>query len=160
MVDILIEGIVGSLSSIYSIAKIVIPLMVILQIAKDYNILDKISKSFEFVAKFFNMSRESSLPLLVGIIFGLSYGAGVIIQAAKEGNLSKKDTFLISAFLVICHAIIEDTLIFVAVGANGYILLGLRTFAAAVITYILSKRMKLDDLISEERSSGEKLSIK
>lgn len=139
MIDILKEGLLGSFNTIYSIAKIVIPLMIVLQIAKDYKVLDKISKFFEFLTRFFNMSRESTLPLLVGIIFGISYGAGVIIQSAKEGDLLEKDTFLISAFLIICHAIIEDTLLFVAVGANGYWLVGIRTIAAITITFMLSK---------------------
>lgn len=154
MIDILKEGIMGSFKSIYSIAIIVIPLMIVLQVAKDYKVLDKISKFLEFLTRFFNMSKESTLPLLVGIIFGISYGAGVIIQSSKEDNLSQKDMFLISVFLVACHAIVEDTLVFVAVGANGYILLTLRVVAAAVITYILSKRLKgtdnLNQILKEE----------
>ena len=144
MIDVLKEAIVGSLESIYLIAIIVLPLMVILQIAKDYKVLDRISKFFKFLTKFFGMSEDSTLPLLVGITFGIVYGAGVIIQSSKEGNISRKDMFLISVFLVVCHAIIEDTLIFVAVGANGYILSSLRIFAATIITLLLSRRMKTE----------------
>jgi len=154
MIYILKEGLFGSFNTIYSIAKIVIPLMVALQIAKDYKVLDKISKSFEFLTEFFSMSKESTLPLLVGIIFGISYGAGVIIQTAKEGELSKKDTFLISTFLIICHALIEDTLLFVAVGANGYWLIGVRTISAIIVTFMLSKRFKFsEDGLNEELSN-------
>ena len=142
MIHVLKEAIVGSLESIYSVAIIVLPLMVILQIAKDYKFLDKISGFFKFLTRFFGMSEDSTLPLLVGIIFGIVYGAGVIIQSSEEGNLSKKDMFLISVFLLVCHAIIEDTLIFVAVGANGYILSGLRILAAIVITLLLSGWLK------------------
>ena len=144
MIDVLKEAIVGSLESIYLVAVIVLPLMVILQIAKDYKVLDRISKFFKFLTKFFGMSEDSTLPLLVGITFGIVYGAGVIIQSSKEGNISRKDMFLISVFLVVCHAIIEDTLIFVAVGANGYILSSLRIFAATIITLLLSRRMKTE----------------
>lgn len=149
MIGVLKEAVIGSFESIYIVAIIVLPLMVILQIAKDYKFLDKISKFFKFLARFFGMSEDSTLPLLVGITFGIVYGAGVIIQSSKEGNLSEKDMFLISVFLIVCHAIIEDTLIFVAVGANGYILAGSRIFAATVITLLLSrwiktKQMQLD----------------
>lgn len=146
MIGVLVEAIVGSLKSIGSIAIIVFPLMVILQIAKDYKFLDKLSGPFRFLTKFFGMSEDSTLPLLVGIIFGMVYGAGIIIQSSKEGNLTPKDMFLISVFLIVCHAIIEDTLIFVAVGANGYILSGLRIIAATVITLLLSKRIKTEQI--------------
>ncbi|HZX20812.1 MAG TPA: nucleoside recognition domain-containing protein [Clostridia bacterium] len=149
MIDVLKEAIVGSFESIYIVAIIVLPLMVILQIAKDYRFLDKISGFFKFLTRFLGMSEDSTLPLLVGIIFGIVYGAGVIIQSSKEGNLSKKDMFLISVFLVVCHAIIEDTLIFVAVGANGYILSGSRILAATVITLLLSRWIKAKQMQSD-----------
>lgn len=48
MIDVLKEAIVGSLESIYVIAIIVLPLMVILQIAKDYKVLNKVSGFLNF----------------------------------------------------------------------------------------------------------------
>lgn len=145
MIDIIKEALIGSFNSIYSIATIVIPIMVILQILKDYQALEKITKPFGVLAKVFNISKDSVLPLLVGIIFGLAYGAGVIIQAARDSNLSKKDIFLVTTFLAACHAIFEDTLIFMAIGANGFILLGTRLGAAIILTFILSKRLSIKD---------------
>ncbi|MFW5649355.1 MAG: nucleoside recognition domain-containing protein [Candidatus Alkaliphilus sp. MAG34] len=142
MINVLKEAITGSFESIFLISIIVFPLMVILQIAKDYKFLDRISNFFRFLARFFGMSEDSTLPLLVGTTFGIVYGAGVIIQSSKEGNISQRDMFLVSVFLIVCHAIIEDTLIFVAVGANGYILAGSRILAAVVITLLLSKRIR------------------
>ncbi|QXM07268.1 nucleoside recognition domain-containing protein [Crassaminicella indica] len=155
MLEIFKEGLLGSLESVYSIAVIVIPLMIILQIAKDYNVLNKLSEYFKGITKLFGISKEAVLPLLVGIIFGISYGAGVIIQSSKEGDLTKKDLILLVAFLVACHAVFEDTLLFVAVGANGYVLLGLRLFIAIGITYFLSKRINLKDITSLD-NGGEK----
>jgi len=57
----------------------------------------------------------------VGIIFGIAYGAGVLIEEARSGRLSWKDIFLINVFLSVCHAVVEDTALFMAVGANGLI---------------------------------------
>lgn len=82
-------------------------------------------------------------------------GAGTIIQSSREGNISKKDMFLISVFLIVCHAIIEDTLIFVAVGANGYVLSGSRILAAIVITLLLSRWIKAKQMWSNT-GAGEK----
>mgnify|MGYP001036392800 CR=1 FL=1 len=144
MVEILKEASLGSLNSIYTLAIIVIPIMIVLQILKDYNVLNKITKPFGFITRFFNISDKSILPLLVGFVFGLSYGAGVILQTARQEDLSERDLFLITIFLACCHAVFEDTLIFVAVGANGLILLGFRLFAALVLTYILSRRLTLE----------------
>lgn len=142
MVEALKEAVSGSIQSVYSIARIVIPLMVVMQLAKDYKILDKISMGLNFIVKPFRMSKEATFPFLVGLIFGLSYGAGVILQSAKEGNLSKKDTTLIGVFLIACHAVVEDTLVFVVIGANGWLLLGSRTVMAILVTLVISRTMK------------------
>lgn len=158
MIEIIKEATFGSLKSIYSIAIIVIPIMITLQLLKNYKVLDKITKPFGFFARLFNTSNESVLPLLVGLIFGLAYGAGVIIQTAKEGNLSKRDLFLITAFLAACHAVFEDTLIFVAVGANGFILLGFRMVAAFILTYILSKKISISEIDRLKSVDLEKIS--
>jgi hypothetical protein len=42
-VDIFIEAASGSINSVFNIALIVIPLMIVMQVAKDYKVLDYIS---------------------------------------------------------------------------------------------------------------------
>jgi hypothetical protein len=138
-VGFLKESTFGSLNSIFDMAKIVIPLMIVMEMLKDLNILDKISDFFKPVAKFFGISSESTFPLVIGLIFGLAYGAGVIIESAKENNLSKKDLYILIIFLVACHSVFEDTLLFVAMGANGFLLLPLRIGIAIVISFMASK---------------------
>jgi len=42
-------------------------------------------------------------------------------------------------FLSVCHAVVEDTALFMAVGANGLIILLGRFIAAILITYLISR---------------------
>ena len=46
------------------------------------------------------MKPNTSMTLVAGLTIGLAYGAGVMIQAAKEDNVSKKDMTLAFIFLV------------------------------------------------------------
>ncbi|GAW91150.1 nucleoside recognition domain-containing protein [Calderihabitans maritimus] len=89
--------------------------------------------------RIFQLPSEASLPLLAGLIFGITYGAGVILQAARDGHLSKRDLYLISTFLVIFHSLFEDTMLFVAIGANGFILIFVRLILAVGITFIAAR---------------------
>ncbi len=82
------------------------------------------------------ITRPGLLPLVTGVIIGLTYGAGVIIHAIKEHKLGKREVFLILLFLSVCHAIFEDTLLFVVIGANGLIVVVARLILAAVFTYL------------------------
>lgn len=138
---IISEGILGGLRSVLNIAIIVFPLMIVMEIAKDLNILDKMSDFCKPLTKWMGVSKESAFPLAIGLVFGLAYGAGVIIQSAKEGNLDKRSLILISIFLVCCHAVVEDSLIFVAIGANGFFLLTVRLVTALILTVLISKKL-------------------
>ncbi|MBO8170250.1 MAG: nucleoside recognition protein, partial [Thermoanaerobacteraceae bacterium] len=107
---VLQEAIIGSFKSIFGIALIVFPLMMVLEIVKDLNILDRLSAIIRPVSRLFNIPQEAGLPLLAGLIFGITYGAGAIIQSAREGKLTKRDLVVVNTFLVICHAVFEDTM--------------------------------------------------
>ncbi|EOD00570.1 nucleoside recognition domain-containing protein [Caldisalinibacter kiritimatiensis] len=139
VIDIIKEGLFGSLRSIFTIAKIVIPLMIIMELLKDFKILDKISNLLQPLSKLLGISKKSTFPLIIGLFLGLAYGAGVIIKSAKEGELSKKDLYLLMIFLIACHSVIEDTLLFVAMGANGWLLLGIRVPVAILLTILVGK---------------------
>ncbi|MCX8084498.1 MAG: nucleoside recognition protein [Calditerrivibrio sp.] len=104
------------------------------------------SKLFELTQKYaktpmeaLGISTNASITMVVGFVLGITYGAGILIKNAMENKMSHKDTVLSAIFLSICHAVIEDTLIFVAVGANGFILFGIR-FVLAITVIIMLQR--------------------
>jgi len=140
-------GILGSLKSIWGIAIIVMPLMIFMEIAKDIKLLDFIAKLFKPVTRLFRTHEKSAFPLAVGIIFGISYGAGVLIKSAEDGEIDTNSLFIISVFLAACHAIVEDTLLFVAVGAQGVIIVLVRVIIAFIATTIISRFVKSNELI-------------
>lgn len=82
-----------------------------------------------------NVSKGFSLT--VGIFLGITYGAGILIKEVESGRISKEDIFYIGTFLMICHAIIEDTLLFVIFGADFTMVIVIRTISAIIISYIL-----------------------
>mgnify|MGYP006279517675 CR=1 FL=1 len=139
--DYISESIIESLKTIWTISRIIIPLMIIMEFLKEYKILDKISNGLSPIAKFLGVSKKSTFSLVIGLTLGLSYGAGVIIKNAKEGNLSKKDLYLLLIFLISCHSVFEDTFLFVAMGANGWLLLSIRITTAMILTSIVSKHI-------------------
>lgn len=148
------ESFTGALGSVITMAKIIIPLMIVMEILKDSKILDKLSEKMEPIAKFFDISNAAVFPLIIGLIFGLSYGAGVIIESAEENNLSKKDLYTLMIFLIACHAVIEDTLLFVVVGASLWFLLGIRLGVAIIISIFASKvlrKMEINNNLIKER---------
>jgi len=82
-----------------------------------------------------NISK--SFSIVVGVFLGITYGAGILIN--ESNNLKKEDLFYIATFLMICHAIIEDTLLFVIFGADFTIVIAVRTIFAILLAWLLTK---------------------
>ncbi len=139
MITYLHEASMGSARTIFDIAIIVFPLMIAIEFVRDLKLLDHMTSIFRPMTRLLGIPDRAALPLGVGLVFGLAYGAGVIIDSAKEGDLDAQSLLIISLFLAACHAVIEDTLLFVAIGVNGFFLLGMRLTAAFLLTFILSK---------------------
>ena len=100
-------------------------------------ILDFI-KSLKIVEDYSN-KVNSAFSITIGVILGITYGAGILISEYEKNTLSKKEILYIGTFLMICHAIIEDTLLFVIFGANFWIVVTLRIIFAFIFAAICVK---------------------
>lgn len=137
--EILWNGISKAGLGVAQLAMVVIPLMVVIQIFRDLHWLDHFTKWMAPVTRFLGMKENTSLTLTAGLIFGLAFGAGVLLQAIREDGVSKKDTTLVFIFLVTCHAVVEDTLIFAPLGIPIWPLFVIRLGMAILLTYIISR---------------------
>lgn len=132
--EILVNAGITALQGIIQIAVIVIPVMIFIQGLKDIEILPILARAMSPFTRLLGVSEKTGVTLLAGLLFGIAYGAGVIIQTAKEENLSKKDIYLVSIFLICSHAVVEDTLIFAPLGINIIYLLFVRIALAMLLT--------------------------
>ena len=80
---------------------------------------------------------QTSFSLLTGQLLGITYGAGILFKEAESGNLKKQDLFFIGTFLMICHSLIEDPLLFVIFGANFWVIVLSRLTMACIASLIL-----------------------
>ncbi len=136
ILSLLASTIATTLLSIGRIALLLIPILILIEIARHYQIIEKITGRVKGALQFLTLPKEAALPLLAGIFFGIVLGSALIIEYAREGYLKKRDLLLIGIFLSISHSIVEDTFIFTVFGANPFVLLATRTILAVIITRI------------------------
>lgn len=146
---ILNEILFGGISTILNMLKILIPLMIIVEILMVYNIMEKVADKLQFLAGALGMQKQSIFPLLVGVVMGITYGAGTLIEINRKTPIPKKDYALIGIFMFICHGIIETGFIFGVAGAEiltitvGRLILAFAVTAAAARLPVF-RRMKED----------------
>ncbi|WP_286229643.1 nucleoside recognition domain-containing protein [Neobacillus mesonae] len=147
-----LEGLEKAGLGILQLAMIVVPLMVVIQILKDLQWLQKFSKMMAPITRSLGMKENTSTTMAAGLVFGLAYGAGVMIQAVEEDGVSKKDVTLAFIFLVACHAVVEDTLIFVPLGIPVWPLFLIRLGVAVALTLIVGTIWKRTGLIQRKET--------
>lgn len=136
--DILLHGLMTATIAVLQLAIIIFPLMIATQFFREKGWLEKLSKAFAPFTRFLGMKENTSFTLVTGLTIGLAIGAGVMIQAVREDNVSRKDMVLALIFLVSCHAVVEDTVVFIPLGIPVWPLLVIRIFAAVILTMIVA----------------------
>ncbi len=140
--DFLPEILNGSIGLIKQLAIVIFPLFVVIEITEEIGLLKKISNLFKKITRVFNLPKEASLPIIIGQTFGLIFGAGLLLRCTADDLLKPDELMSISILFAICHAVFEDTFLFVAIGGNGFIILGSRIILALIITFIYGKYRK------------------
>ena len=135
---ILKEIISGGAHVAVLVPAIIIPLMVVSALLTDSHLLDRGVGLIQPVMQRLNLSNRVAFPLLAGLFLGIVFGSGIIISFANDGTLNKRDLIVALVFLGICHSIIEDTLIFAALGANWWVLISCRFALAAIAAFTVS----------------------
>jgi hypothetical protein len=121
---------------------VLVGIFILLEWGKRYGILEKTLRAIGAVTRFIGLKPESGMPWLAGNVFGIVFGAGVVIETAREGRLDSKQVTLVATFLALCHGLFEDTAIFLVLGANIFWILVPRIVLAVAVTWVLSKVLK------------------
>ncbi|WP_153731872.1 nucleoside recognition domain-containing protein [Sporosarcina obsidiansis] len=136
--QIFLLGVEKASFGVLQLAMIVLPLMLFVQFVKDRNYLEYFSKGLAPFTKLIGVKPNASMTLVAGLLIGLAYGAGVMIQAVQEDGVSKRDITLAFIFLMACHAVIEDTLLFLPLGIPIWPLFMIRLVTAILLTVTVS----------------------
>ena len=97
------------------------------------------------LTRFLRVGREASQVTIVGLLLGLSFGAGLLIDAAQKGAIKSRDMKIVACFLGLCHSLIEDTLLVLLLGAHWLPVLVGRLVFAVVVMGVLVHFMARED---------------
>jgi hypothetical protein len=116
------------------IVLIITGLMMLQNILKEFNALTFISKVFAPLMRIMGLSADSSFLWFVAQTLGLTYGSVVLIEEAEHKRITKENANLLNYHIAINHSLLEDTLLFVAIGVPaGWIIVPRFVFAIIVV---------------------------
>lgn len=99
---------------------IIMALMILLGIMKSFNIIHHIVRVISPVLKAMGLNQKVGILWITAAVFGIAYGAAVIVEEAKEGNFSKHELEKLHISIGINHAMVEDPALFLTLGLNPF----------------------------------------
>ncbi|MBI5549887.1 MAG: nucleoside recognition protein [Desulfobacterales bacterium] len=114
--QMLLDWLAGAAWLVLKITLIVTGLMILQNLLKEFNIIKMLSRLFAPLMRLLGLSRESSFLWLVAQILGLAYGSAIMIDAVERNEISAADANRLNYHIAINHSLLEDTLLFVAIG--------------------------------------------
>src|SRR5699024_6035393 len=135
---IILHGLKTATIAVIQLSLVILPLMIVMQFFRELGWMTALSNKFAPFTKFLGMRENTSFTMVTGLTIGLAFGAGVMIQAVEEDGVTKQDMMLALIFLVTCHAVVEDTVIFIPLGIPVWPLLLIRFTLAVILTLLVS----------------------
>lgn len=134
--DVLLAWLKSSLGISLLITVIVFSLNLLYRALEAYHIIPRLSKGVEPLLKLFGLPPSTSFLWLIGCIVGLAYGGALMIDQMKEGKVTRTEANLLNHHLAVSHSVIEDNLLFVALGVSIWWILATRLILAWLVVWI------------------------
>ena len=127
----------SSMKVVISILIIVTALMILHYILEEFNLMKGLSSVFSPLMRLFGLPQDAAFLWLVGNVVGLAYGGAIMVEQMEQRKLSYGDGNLLNHHLAVCHSLLEDTIIFAAIGVPVLWVVPTRLFFAIAVVWIL-----------------------
>ncbi|SHN66239.1 nucleoside recognition domain-containing protein [Desulfovibrio litoralis] len=111
-------------------------LIVIMRILKELNLLQLLNGTVSPFLRLLGISKNASSITVIGMLAGLLYGGGLIMEEVRKGQVDKKDVFAAMFFMSLTHSIIEDTALLMLIGADFYGIFVFRILFSFILTAV------------------------
>jgi hypothetical protein len=117
---------------------IIMTILITLEVIKRIGWIEPIVRVCKPVLKALGLSEKAGILWMTAALFGLAYGAAVIVEEANAGHLGKEELEALHLSIGINHSLIEDPALFLALGLSAFWLWIPRFVTAVIAVRLLS----------------------
>jgi spore maturation protein SpmB len=127
---------------------IIMGILTALEIFKKLGWITHVVNFLSPLLKVMGLGRKVGVLWITAVVFGLSYGAAVIVEEARDKHLTKRDLETLHLSIGINHSMIEDPALFLPFGVGAFWLWVPRLVMALVAVRLLTLWQNLHDTSS------------
>ena len=126
------------LNLIVKVFFIIMAILTLLEIAKSMGWVMPIVGALSPFLRVLGLSEKVGILWMTAVVFGLAYGGAVIVEEARQGNISKEELEELQLSIGINHSMVEDPILFMAFGVSAFWLWVPRLITAMAATRMLT----------------------
>jgi hypothetical protein len=126
----------GTLWLVAKVLLFVLGVMLLQEFLHEFDLLHGLARATSPILLLLGLPRSVAFLWIVANTLGLAYGAGVLVPEARSGRIRKEEIGMLNRSIAVCHSLLEDTLLFVAVGAWAAWITWPRLVAAALAVWL------------------------
>ena len=125
----------STLRLVVKIVVLVLSIMVGQRLLEEFHIIDVLSNLMAPFMRIFGLSENTSVLWIVINVVGYAYGAAIIIERVKDGKMKPQEADLFNHHAALCHSLLEDTILFMAIGVPLFWITVPRLLLALVVVW-------------------------
>jgi hypothetical protein len=106
------------------------------RLLEEFKVTNFLSRLLSPLLRVFGLGDETSFLWLVANVAGYTYGAAVILDRVKNGKMKPQDADLFNHHACLSHSLLEDTILYLAIGVPLFWLVIPRLMAATVVVWV------------------------
>jgi hypothetical protein len=136
------------------IVLLVTGLMFLQKILDEFGFMDILSKIFKPFMKPMGLSNKISFHWIIANTIGLTYGSAIMFDQVETGKISLKDADYLNQHIAVSHSLLEDTLLFVAIGVSAWWITFPRIAIGIIVVWLYRLEQKIFKIKKGASSPG------
>ncbi len=136
---------------------IITGLNILQQVLREFSVLKVLCIPFAPIMTLFGLKRSSSLVWLILNTLGLAYGGSLMIVEREQNTLQKSEAKLLNTHIAMSHSMLEDTMLYVALGLSLFWMVIPRIALAIVLVWVQRGWMALRLKRAKQRAQKARL---
>lgn len=134
--DTIVHWIIDTIKLIIKIIIVVYMLNVLQRIMDEFSITKFLSAFMAPVLRFFGLPVQAAFMWLIANIIGLAWGSSILIDQSEKGKITAKEADILNHHIAISHSLLEDTILFVAIGVSIFWITIPRLILAFIVVWV------------------------
>jgi len=148
LIELLENWLMGTIWLTLKITSIIVSLNILQKLLDEFGFLSILARWVAPLMRPMGLSQNAGFLWVIAYVVGLAYGAAILIEHRNENKISAREADYLNYHIGMSHSHIEDTALFLAIGAGLFWIIIPRIVLAIITVWLVKWVQSFDETVS------------